>query len=181
MMGRGAAVFATTLIFLSTVPCFAKALRIVAIGASNTHGFYIGKEAAYPAQLQELLKEKGVDAKVINAGVSFDTTAAMLQRLDRDVPKGTDIVILQPGGNDRRFFTSREQRAANIKEMENRLRSRGIKTITFDPEIPSQYYTFDFIHLTREGHGWIASILLPQIMTIVRAHAAPGNAASAVR
>jgi acyl-CoA thioesterase-1 len=181
MMGRGAAALAATVIFLATMPCFAKPLRIVAIGASNTHGFYIGKEAAYPAQLQELLKEKGIDAKVTNAGVSFDTTAAMLQRIDKDVPKGTDIVILQPGGNDRRFFVSREQRAANIVEMENRLRGRGIKTITFDPEIPSQYYTFDFIHLTREGHGWIASTLLPQIMAIIRTHATPANAVPQVR
>ena len=46
-------------------------LRIVAIGASNTHGFYVGNEGAYPAQLQALLRAKGIDAQVTNAGVPF--------------------------------------------------------------------------------------------------------------
>ena len=89
-------------------------LRIVAIGASNTQGWYVGKQGAYPAKLQALLKAKGIDAQVINAGVPFDTTAGMLKRIDSDVPTGTDIVILQPGANDRRFLGTKEQRAANI-------------------------------------------------------------------
>ncbi len=131
-------------------------------------GFYIGKEAAYPAQLQKLLKQKGIDAEITNAGVAFDTTAAMLRRIDSDVPKGTDIVILQPGANDRRFFTSREQRAANIAEMERRLRARGIKVVIYDEEIPLRYYSLDFIHLTQEGHAMIAAALLPRIMAVAR-------------
>ena len=44
-------------------------LRIVAIGASNTHGWYVGNQGAYPAQLQALLKAKGIDAQITNAGV----------------------------------------------------------------------------------------------------------------
>jgi hypothetical protein len=39
----------------------------------------------------------------------------------------TDIAILEPGGNDRRFFGTQEQRAGNIAEMERRLRARSIK------------------------------------------------------
>src|SRR5262245_46647687 len=78
-------------------------VRMVAIGASNTHGWYVGNQGEYPAQLQTLLRAKGIDAQVINAGVPFDTTAVMLRRIDKDVPKGTDIAILQPGGNDRVF------------------------------------------------------------------------------
>ena len=152
---------------LSATPSFAKPVRIVAIGASNTQGWYIGQEAAYPAQLQKLLKQKGIDAEVVNAGVPFDTTAAMLRRIDSDVPKGTDIVILQPGANDRRFFSSREQRAANIAEMERRLRARAIKVVIYDENIPLRYYAFDFIHLTREGHAMIAEALLPRIMKLM--------------
>jgi acyl-CoA thioesterase-1 len=166
MTARGAILVAIALL-LSAVPSGAASLRIVAIGASNTHGFYIGTEAAYPAQLQTLLKNKGVDVEVTNAGVPFDTTTAMLKRIDSDVPKGTDIVILQPGANDRRFFSSKEQRAANIAEMERRLRARSIKVVIYDEEIPLRYYTFDFIHLTREGHAMIAAALLPRIMTVL--------------
>ena len=108
----------------------------------------MGKQGAYPAKLQALLKAKGIDAQVINAGVPFDTTAGMLKRIDSDVPTGTDIVILQPGANDRRFLGTKEQRAANIATMERRLRDRSIKVIVYDQEIPLRYYTFDFIHLT---------------------------------
>jgi acyl-CoA thioesterase-1 len=151
----------------ANVAANAAPLRIVAIGASNTHGWYVGNQGAYPAQLQTLLRAKGIDAQVINAGVPFDTTAMMLRRIDKDVPNGTDIAILQPGGNDRRFFGTKEQRAANIVEMERRLRARGIKVIVYDDEIPLRYYTIDFIHLTREGHAMIAGTLLPRVMEIL--------------
>lgn len=172
MMIRAAAILVVTALFAAT-PAFAKTLRIVAIGASNTQGFYIGKDNAYPALLQQLLKQKGIDAEITNAGVPFDTTAAMLRRIDADVPKGTDIVILQPGANDRRFFTSAEERTRNIAEMERRVRARGIKVVTYDEDIPLRYYTLDFIHLTREGHAMIAAWLLPRIVAIAGRPRAP--------
>ena len=155
-------------LFLSpTIAADAASLRIVAIGASNTHGWYVGNQGAYPAKLQELLKAKGIDAQVTNAGVPFDTTAGMLKRIDSDVPNETDIVILQPGANDRRFLGTKEQRAANIASMEQRLRNRSIKVIVYDAEIPLRYYTLDFIHLTGEGHAMIAAALLPRVMTTI--------------
>jgi acyl-CoA thioesterase I len=154
---------------LATTVCAASArpLRIVAVGASNTQGWYVGKQGAYPAKLEALLREKGIDASVVNAGVPFDTTAGMLRRIDSDVPSGTDIAILQPGGNDRRFFVTAEQRAANIAEMERRLRDRAINVIVYDQDIPPQYYAFDFIHLTADGHAMIASQLLPRVLAVI--------------
>jgi acyl-CoA thioesterase I len=137
-------------------------LRIVAIGASNTQGWYVGNQGAYPAKLQALLKAKGIDAQVINAGVPFDTTAGMLKRIDSDVPTGTDIVILQPGANDRRFLGTKEQRAANIAAMERRLRNRSIKVIA-TRKSPFANLRFhpphgrrpcdDCCYLTTEDHG----------------------------
>jgi acyl-CoA thioesterase I len=159
--------FAMTLLAVGS-PISAAPLRIVAIGASNTQGWYVGKQGAYPAKLQALLNAKGIDADVVNAGIPFETTVGMLDRVDRDVPSGTDIVILQPGGNDRRFFVSKERRAANIAAMETRLRSRGIKVILYDESIPSRFYTFDFIHLTAEGHAMIAASLLPRILGAIK-------------
>ena len=142
-------------------------LRIVAIGASNTHGWYVGNEGAFPAQLEALLRKRGIDAQVTNAGVPFDTTSMMLGRLDRDVPDGTDIVIVQPGSNDLRFLGNVQQRAANVAEMERRLQARSIKTIVCDEKVPLRYYTLDFIHWTREGHAIIAADLLPRVLSIV--------------
>jgi acyl-CoA thioesterase I len=159
---------AVAMCILATVcAAFTKPIHIVAVGASNTQGWYVGKQGAYPAKLEALLREKGVNANVVNAGVPFDTTAGMLKRIDSDVPKGTDIVILQPGGNDRRFFVTKEQRAANIAAMERRLRDRAIKSIVYDEEIPPRYYAFDFIHLTADGHAFIASQLLPRVLAVI--------------
>ena len=174
----GAVLLSFSTFMYGTVVTHAAPVRIVAIGASNTHGWYVGNQGAYPAQLQALLRAKGIDAQVSNAGVPFETTGMMLRRIDKDVPDGTDIVILEPGGNDRRFFGTKEQRAANIAEMERRLRARGIKVIVYDDEIPLRYYTIDFIHLTREGHAMIAAALLPRVMTLIerrRKQAAPST------
>ena len=66
------------------------------IGASNTHGWYVGNQGAYPARLQELLKAKGIDARVVNAGVPFDTTAGMLRSLGADVALSREAMALYP-------------------------------------------------------------------------------------
>ena len=71
-------------------------LKIAAIGASNTAGWGVGSQKAFPAQLEALLKARGYDAHVVNAGVSGSTTSGMLGRIDSAVPAGT----LQPGVND---------------------------------------------------------------------------------
>ena len=149
------------------VPAGAGPLRIVAIGASNTHGWYVGNRGAYPAQLQALLAAKGISAEVRNTGIPLDTTAGMLRRIDRDVPDGTEIVVLQPGGNDRRFLRTAEERTANIAAMERRLLERGIKVVVYDEEIPVRFYTFDKIHLTRDGHAMIAEALLPRVIAAI--------------
>ena len=162
-----AMVVGTAALMYASLSANAAPLRIVAIGASNTHGWYVGNRGAYPAQLQALLRAKGIDAEVTNAGVPFETTAVMLRRIDKDVPNGTDIAILEPGGNDRRFFGTKEQRAANIAEMERRLRARSISVIVYDEEMPLRYRAFDFIHFTYEGHGIIAAALLPRVMEIL--------------
>jgi acyl-CoA thioesterase-1 len=178
MTPRAGIIFVFALSALCATFAHAAPLRIVAVGASNTHGWYIGKQGAYPAQLQALLKAKGIDAQVVNAGVPFDTTWKMRKRIDSDVPKGTDIVILQPGGNDQRFFQSMEKRAANIEAMAQQLRARSIDVVVYDEEIPARYYTFDLIHLTREGHAMIAAALLPRIMALIgskRTAAPPGG------
>lgn len=142
-------------------------LLIVAIGASNTSGWGVGAQNAYPAQLERLLRAQGTDARVTNSGIPFDTTVGMLSRLDGAVPAGTGLVILQPGANDRRFFGPFERRSANIAAMVRRLEARRIKVVVYDEVIPARYYAWDGIHLTAEGHSMIAAHLLKQILRAV--------------
>ena len=173
MLRLGRAIAALLAMWAVATDALATPIIIVAVGASNTSGWGVADGSAYPERLQLLLRAKGVDAQVINAGRPFDTTGGMLGRIDQSVPNGTRIAILQPGGNDLRFLGSREQRSANIAAMASRLRARNILVIVFDPEIPPQYYAWDRIHLTTEGHAWIAASLLPQVMALVRTGAKP--------
>lgn len=147
----------------AATPAQARPLNIVAIGASNTSGWGVGSRNAYPAQLQALLKQRGIGANVVNAGIPGDITIGMLRRLDSAVPNGTDIVILQPGGNDLRFFGSKQARAANVAAMVQRLRARHIRVIVYDPEIPKDFYQFDGIHFNAAAHAKIAATLAAQI------------------
>jgi acyl-CoA thioesterase I len=78
-------------------------VTIVALGASNTEGWGVSTSEAYPAKLEALLNARGVNARVINAGVAGDTTGGMLARLEHAIPAGTHLVILQPGTNDERM------------------------------------------------------------------------------
>jgi len=75
-------------------------VNIVALGDSLTAGYGLAANDAFPAQLQRALIAKGLAVNVVNAGVSGDTAAGGLARLDWSVPDGTDAVILELGAND---------------------------------------------------------------------------------
>lgn len=152
----------------NAAPAHAAALTVVAVGASNTSGWGVGEAAAYPARLEALLRQQGLDVRVVNAGRPFDTTSGMLGRLDAVVPAETSLVVLQPGANDLRFFGTRERRTANIETMMARLSERGIKVIVYDPVFPPDAYQWDGIHINRDGHARIAQDLLPQVAEALR-------------
>ena len=145
----------------------ADAATIVALGASNTVGKGVARNQAYPAQLEAILRARGHDARVINAGVNGETTGAMLRRLDQVVPKGTTVVILQPGGNDRRKGTEAD-RAASIAEIQSQLKGRGIRLIMLENNmlhgLPHQP---DGQHLTPEGYRMLAESLAAQVASAI--------------
>src|SRR5262245_27917192 len=74
--------------------------RIVVLGDSLAAGFQLKASDAFPAQLERALKARGHSVEIINAGVSGDTTAGGLERLQWAVPDATDAVILELGAND---------------------------------------------------------------------------------
>jgi acyl-CoA thioesterase-1 len=73
---------------------------IVALGDSLTAGYQLPPSAAFPVQLENALRARGANVKVINAGVSGDTSADGLARLDWSMPDDADAVILELGAND---------------------------------------------------------------------------------
>ena len=143
-------------------------VKIVALGASNTEGWGLSPEHAYPVRLQALLKAKGIDATVVNAGIAGDTTGGMLGRLDSAVPAGTHIVILQPGSNDERMGLGAE-RAANIEKMRSQLASRYTKLIVIENSVldalPRSELRDDGVHFTPAGYAILAERILPAVLT----------------
>ena len=75
-------------------------IKIVALGDSLTAGLGLPTKDIFVPQLQAALAADGVAAEIANAGVSGDTAADGLARLDWSVPQGTDAVILELGAND---------------------------------------------------------------------------------
>jgi acyl-CoA thioesterase I len=74
--------------------------KIVAFGDSLTAGRGLAADATFPARLEQALTARGFAVEVVNAGVSGDTSADGLERLEWSVPDDTDAVILELGAND---------------------------------------------------------------------------------
>ncbi|MEA2881023.1 MAG: acyl-CoA thioesterase [Bradyrhizobium sp.] len=141
--------------------------QIVVLGASSTAGYGVGAAAAFPAQLQAMLRARGRPMSVTAAGVSGDTTAGMLARLSSAVPAGTKIVVLQIAGNDGLRRMSASAAAANRAEIRRRLHARGIRTVEADGYVMAALRSGlrqpDGIHMTAEGHRRVAEQLAASI------------------
>jgi acyl-CoA thioesterase I len=145
--------------------------RIVALGASQVAGYGVGAAAAFPAQLEALLKANGHDVTVLNAGNSGDTSAQVLARLDSAVPAGTSVVLL--GAfifNDHRTGISPATSGANMAMIESRLRAEGVSIIRVSfQNLPPSSFQADKVHLNRQGHALMAQRLLPQVTALLGA------------
>lgn len=104
-------------------------LRIVAIGDSLMAGYGLAPSEALPNVLQRLLGSEGQGVEVQNAGVSGDTTAGGLARLDWAVPDGTDAVILGLGANDMLMGLAPTRASANLEAIIGRLQGRNIAVL----------------------------------------------------
>ncbi len=81
-------------------PAHARPVKILALGTSLTQGYGLPPGTEFTTQLQAALKAQGIDADIINAGVSGDTSAGGLSRLDWSLADRPDAVILELGSND---------------------------------------------------------------------------------
>jgi acyl-CoA thioesterase-1 len=146
----------------------AESVQIVALGASNTNGKGVGRTAAFPARLQALLRAKGIDATVINAGINGDTTRGMRARLDSAVPAGTRVVILDRApANDRRKGIRDSE--SNIAAIRRTLQARGIRLIVI-PKMhmwANRQLQADGLHITAAGHRAVAARLLPLVVAAI--------------
>lgn len=104
-------------------------LTLVALGDSLTAGYDLPARAAFPAVLERALRERGHDVRVINAGVSGDTAAGGLARLDWSVPEEADGVILALGANDMLRGLDPEATERTLREIVERLERRSVSVL----------------------------------------------------
>jgi acyl-CoA thioesterase-1 len=140
--------------------------QIVALGASNVAGKGVSSSEAFPAQLERMLAAKGYNAQITNAGVSGNTNADMLARLDQAVPAGTKVVLLGTlGGRYNARRLGQGDQSAELASIMTKLRSRGIKIIPVGAAgVTRKHLLPDGVHLTAEGHAVVAARLLPSVV-----------------
>jgi acyl-CoA thioesterase I len=126
-----AAVCSAALMFAAAIPAAIAEtpVKIVALGDSLTAGLGLPEKDGFVPRLQAALAAKGIAAAIVNAGVSGDTAAGALARLDWSVPDGTDAVIVELGANDMlRGFKPEVTRDALDKILQ-RLKDRHIAVL----------------------------------------------------
>jgi acyl-CoA thioesterase-1 len=107
----------------------ARPIKIMALGTSLTQGYGLPPGTEFSVQLQAALKKKGIDATVINAGVSGDTSAGGLARLDWSLADHPQAAIVELGSNDMLRATPPEETERNLSAILAKLKAAHVKVL----------------------------------------------------
>ena len=128
---------------------------------------------SYPAQLQEILDAKGYKYEVVNAGVSGDTTAGGLRRLDWSLEGDVKIMILELGANDILRGQPIDEMKKNLAEMIRSARDRGVVVLLAQMEAPTnsgaeyrQEVHQAFLDLAKEENVTLIPFVLKNVVGI---------------
>jgi acyl-CoA thioesterase-1 len=120
-------------------PRASSAPRIVCLGDSLTAGLGLPPDDAYPAVLQRRLRQAGYPHEVVNAGVSGDTSAGGLRRVDWSMGENTDVVIVALGANDGLRGLPATELRRNLTAIVERARDRGAAVVLAGMEAPPNF------------------------------------------
>ena len=104
-------------------------IKLVVLGDSLVAGYGLDAGQAFPERLQAALREKSHAVEIVNAGVSGDTSAGGLERLDWSVPDDTQAAIVELGANDALRGLDPATTRANLDAIVTRLKERGIAVL----------------------------------------------------
>ena len=113
--------------------------RVVALGDSLTAGLGLAETEAYPALLQKRIDDEGLPFEVVNAGVSGDTSAGGLRRLDWALAGNPRVLILALGANDGLRGLPVERMRENLASIIGRAQARGIRVVLAGMEAPPNF------------------------------------------
>lgn len=138
--GRVNAIWLILVVFLAGIngieAAAAKPLRVLAFGTSLTQGYNLPPGSDFTAVLQARLRSKGYDVLVINAGVSGDTSAGGLARLEWTLAENFDGAIVELGSNDALRGLDVAQTRRNLDEIVAALKKRGIVVLLTGMKAP---------------------------------------------
>ncbi|MFD1341527.1 arylesterase [Litorisediminicola beolgyonensis] len=117
----------------------ADTLEIVALGDSLTQGYGLPQGEGFVPQLQDWLSANGVDATLVNAGVSGDTTAGGRARVAWSLNDETDAVIVSLGGNDLLRGIAPETAKDNLDAILAEVAERGLPALLVGIDAPGNY------------------------------------------
>ncbi len=120
---------------------------MVALGDSITAGLGVAADEAFPARLEARLRAEGYAYRVVNAGVSGDTTAGGLRRVDWALRSSPEVVIVALGANDGLRGQSPQAIRANLEEIVARFQAAGARVLLVGMRLPPNYgaeYTKEF-------------------------------------
>ena len=112
---------------------------VVFLGDSLTAGLGLGESQAYPALLANRLAAQGRPIRVVNAGVSGDTTAGGLRRLDWLLRQKPDVMVVGLGANDALRGAPLSEIDRNLREIVRRCRATGSQVLLLGMRIPPNY------------------------------------------
>ena len=113
--------------------------RVVVLGDSLTAGLGIAVDAAYPALLQQRIDSGGFNYEVVNAGVSGDTSAGGLSRLNWALQGDVRILIVALGGNDALRGLPPDELQRNLGQIIEKAQARGIRVVLAGMESPPNW------------------------------------------
>ena len=132
---------AVALLFLASAAPAQGERVIVAFGDSLTAGYGVAPDEAYPALLEARLRAEGYRYRVINAGVSGDTTAGGLRRVDWALRSRPDIVLVELGANDALRGLDLGQVRSNLDAMVTRFEGASARVLLLGMRLPPNYGT----------------------------------------
>lgn len=112
---------------------------VVFLGDSLTAGYQLAEEQAWPALLAERFAADGLPFRAVNAGVSGDTSAGGLARLDWVLRAEPDVVVVELGANDALRGQDLASTEENLRRIVERLRAEGVAVLLVGLEIPPNY------------------------------------------
>ena len=157
------------LFWVATAWGAAETRTVIFFGDSLTAGYGVDPDEAYPALVQKKIAEAGLPWRVVNAGLSGETTSGGLRRLDWILKQRVDIFVLELGGNDGLRGIPPATTRANLEAMIKRIRERypDVKVILAGMQMPTNMgpeHTREFAAVypeVAEAHG---AVLIPFLL-----------------